>query len=44
VKPQPIIARFISCKKRPSEFLYAKAKLKDSEDNEQAYITEDLTA
>ena len=41
-KPRPIIARFVSYKKR-SEFLYAKKKLKENAIYKSAFITEDLT-
>ena len=41
-KPRPIIARFISYKKR-NQFLYSKSKLKETGEFNNAYITEDLT-
>ena len=41
-KPRPIIARFISYKKR-NQFLYSKSKLKENSEFNNAYITEDLT-
>ena len=40
-KPRPIIARFVSFKKR-NEFLFAKAELKNSANFRDAFITEDL--
>ena len=42
IKSRPVIARFISYKKR-NEFLFAKSKLKKRELFTGAYITEDLT-
>ena len=41
-KPRPIIAHFISYKKR-NQFLYSKSKLKETGEFNNAYITEDLT-
>ena len=41
-KPRPIIARFVSYKKR-NEILFAKAKLKNSETYSNVFISEDLT-
>jgi len=41
-KPRPIIARFISFKKR-NEVLYAKSKLKEIDCFSKVFITEDLT-
>ena len=41
-KPRPIIARFLSYKKR-CEFLYAKSKLKEADTLNNILITEDLT-
>ena len=41
-KPRPIIARFVSFKKR-NEFLFAKAELKNKANFRDAFITEDLT-
>ena len=41
-KPRPIIARFLSYKKR-NEFLFSKSNLKDKPLYKDAFITEDLT-
>ena len=41
-KPRPIIARFISYKKR-NQFLYSKSKLKENGEFNNAYITKDMT-
>ena len=41
-KPRPIIARFISYKKR-NQFFYLKSKQKETGEFNNAYITEDLT-
>ena len=41
-KPRPIIAKFVSYKKR-NEFIFAKAELKKSSKFLKAFITEDLT-
>ena len=41
-KPRPIIARFLSFKKR-NDFLFSKSKLKTSERFPDIYLTEDLT-
>ena len=40
--PRPIIARFISYKKR-NQFLYSKSKPKETGEFNNAYIAEDLT-
>ena len=41
-KPRPIIARFVSFKKR-NEFLFTKAEIKNKANFRDAFITEDLT-
>ena len=41
-KPRPVIARFVSFKKR-NEILFAKSKLKNSAEFQNVFISEDLT-
>ena len=41
-KPRPVIARFVSFKKR-NEILFSKSKLKNSAEFQNVFISEDLT-